>query len=122
MEEHIRLLKTLADPTRLKILKLVLAEELCVCELQSLLAISQPAVSQHLAKLKAVGLVRERKAGMWTYYRGDLARALEGLAAVMDFLRLDPSQVPEMAELAQQRSRMVRAQMCGPAGKGAEPE
>ncbi|MFO7172184.1 MAG: metalloregulator ArsR/SmtB family transcription factor [Bacillota bacterium] len=122
MEEHIRLLKTLADPTRLKILKLVLAEELCVCELQSLLSISQPAVSQHLAKLKAAGLVRERKAGMWTYYRGDLQRALEGLAAVMDFLRLDPSQVPEMAELAQQRSRMVRAQMCGPAGKGAEPE
>jgi len=122
MEEHIRLLKTLADPTRLKILKLVLAEELCVCELQSLLSISQPAVSQHLAKLKAAGLVRERRAGMWTYYRGDLQRALEGLAAVMDFLRLDPSQVPEMAELAQQRSRMVRAQMCGPAGKGAEPE
>lgn len=122
MEEHILLLKTLADPTRLKIFKLILDEELCVCQLQSLLSISQPAVSQHIAKLKAAGLVRERKAGMWTYYRGNLRRATEGLVAVIDFLRLDPSQVPEMAELVLQRSRMVRAQMCGPTGRGADPE
>ncbi len=113
MEEHIRLLKTLADPTRLKIFKLVLNRELCVCELQSLLAISQPAVSQHLAKLKAVGLVRERRAGMWTYYRGDLSRAVSGLATIIDFLHQDPKDIPEMADLAVQCDNLVRSNLCG---------
>lgn len=86
MDHHILLLKTLADPTRLTIFKLVLHDELCICELQSLLGISQPAVSQHMAKLKTAGLVRERRAGMWTYYQGDLARVTQGLQAVGGFL------------------------------------
>ncbi|MFZ5827604.1 MAG: ArsR/SmtB family transcription factor [Bacillota bacterium] len=122
MDDHILLMKTLADPTRLKIFKLILAEELCVCELQSLLGISQPAVSQHIAKLKTAGLVRERKSSMWTYYRGDIQRATEGLGAVIAFLQVDPAQVPEMADLALQRSLMVRAELCGPVKKGADSE
>lgn len=122
MEEHILLMKTLADPTRLKIFKLVLSDELCVCELQSLLGISQPAVSQHIAKLKVAGLVRERRAGMWTYYRGDLQRATEGLGAISAFLQVDLAAIPEMAEIVKQRQAMDRAAMCGPDTRGADSE
>lgn len=122
MDDHIRLMKTLADPTRLKIFKLILDDELCVCELQSLLGISQPAVSQHIAKLKTAGLVHERKSGMWTYYKGDVQRATEGLGAIIAFLKVDPADVPEMAGLALQRSLMVRAELCGPVKKGADLE
>lgn len=122
MEKHIRLMKTLADPTRLKIFKLILAEELCVCELQSVLGISQPAVSQHIAKLKVAGLVRERKAGMWTYYQGDLQRAIEELGAVIAFLKVDPAEVSEMESLAMHRRFMDRAAMCSPGQKGVDSE
>lgn len=112
MNEHIVLLKTLADPTRLKLLKLLLAEELCVCELQELLQISQPAVSQHLAKLKTAGLVSERRAGMWTYYRGDGARLQKALGAFSDFLHADPTTIPALVDEVRRRATLNRVELC----------
>jgi len=118
VDDLIRLMKTLADPTRLTLFKLILTDELCVCELQSLLGISQPAVSQHMAKLKAAGLVRERRAGSWTYYKGDLAEVTARLGAVSAFLAADPGDLPEIADLAQKCKCMDRVGMCGPETKG----
>jgi ArsR family transcriptional regulator len=112
MKDHILLLKTLADPTRLKLLRLTLQEELCVCELQELLQISQPAVSQHIAKLKIAGIITERRAGMWTYYKGDLKRIQSGLAAFATFLTADPARVPEMAGEVARRTTLNRAELC----------
>lgn len=113
MEEHVLMLKTLADPTRLKLFKLILSEELCVCELQPLLGISQPAVSQHIARLRAAGLVRERRAGQWTYYRGDLARVTAALGELSAFLVADPATIPELAEPLARRAGLCRTAMCG---------
>ncbi|HYF95382.1 MAG TPA: metalloregulator ArsR/SmtB family transcription factor [Symbiobacteriaceae bacterium] len=112
MEEQILLMKTLSDPTRLKLFKLILREELCVCELQEILQISQPAVSQHIARLKAAGLVRERKAGMWTLYQGDLQRITAALGAMIGFVAADPATIPEMAELLARRSTCNRVELC----------
>lgn len=118
MNNHILMLKTLADPTRLTIFKLILAEELCVCEITALLSISQPAVSQHMAKLRAAGLVKERKAGMWTYYRGDLPRVTGALGELIAFMAADPATLPEMADIVARKAGLNREEMCGP-GKGA---
>lgn len=97
MEKHVILMKALADSTRLKLLKLIWDRERCVCELQPILGISQPAVSQHIAKLKAAGLVKERRAGMWVYYQADRSRLLEGLEAFKAFLDADLANIPELA-------------------------
>lgn len=113
MEDHLLFLRTLADPTRLKILKLILMEELCVCELQELLQISQPAVSQHITKLKSARLVAERRAGMWTYYRAELSRFLTPLNALRAFLETDPKDIPEMAGETARRGALNRIQSCG---------
>jgi ArsR family transcriptional regulator len=113
MNEQVLFLKTLADTTRLKLLRLILDEELCVCEIQPLLGISQPAVSQHVAKLKAAGLVQERRAGMWTYYRGDRQRLQDGLAAVAGLMEADPLTIPELAEAAARRKGLNRVTLCG---------
>jgi ArsR family transcriptional regulator len=60
----------LSDPTRLRILALLTAEnELCVCELTHALDLSQPMISRHLASLRAANLVSDRRAGVWIYYR-----------------------------------------------------
>jgi len=55
--------KALGEPTRLKIIKLLAERELCVCDLEEVMQISQPRISQHLKVLKHAGLVNERKEG-----------------------------------------------------------
>ncbi|PTX63365.1 ArsR family transcriptional regulator [Melghirimyces profundicolus] len=63
--------KALADKTRLRILALLKEEDLCVGELVEILKMSQPAVSQHVRKLKNAKLVKERRQGQWVYYSLD---------------------------------------------------
>lgn len=55
--------KALGEPTRLRIIKLLSQKELCVCELEQIMQISQPRISQHLKILKQAGLVTERRQG-----------------------------------------------------------
>ena len=65
-----QLFKALSDPTRLRCLVLLMPrQELCVCELTHALGLPQPKVSHHLAALRRAGLVSDRKAGLWIYYR-----------------------------------------------------
>lgn len=63
--------KLLGEPTRLRILHALAAEELCVCDLSALLDISPSAVSHQLRLLRASRLVRGRKAGKMVYYTLD---------------------------------------------------
>lgn len=63
--------KALGDKTRLHILSLLKVEELCVCEIVEILQITQPAVSQHMRKLKTVKLVKERRNRQWVFYSLD---------------------------------------------------
>ena len=60
--------KVLGDPNRLRILSLINVQELCVCEITKVLNISQSNASQHLAKLRSAGLVKERRNAQWIYY------------------------------------------------------
>lgn len=62
-------LKALADINRLKLVACLQQGEVCVCDLVDVVQISQPAVSQHLRKLKEAGIITERKAGTWKHYR-----------------------------------------------------
>ena len=75
------LLKVLADPNRLRLLRLLEAEELTVAELAAITLLAQPRVSTHLARLRDHDLVRDRKAGVQCYYRsnGNLDKALGDL-------------------------------------------
>lgn len=61
-------LKILGDKTRLSIMKVLEGGERCVCELVELYDISQPAISQHLKKMRDIGLVKEKRRGQWMFY------------------------------------------------------
>jgi arsenate reductase len=88
--------KALGDPTRLKLLRLLMERECAVHELVDVLATGQSRVSQHLARLKRAGLVQERRAGRQTYYAAN-AEALLGLdQLLMTFLYTPMDQLPEM--------------------------
>jgi ArsR family transcriptional regulator, arsenate/arsenite/antimonite-responsive transcriptional repressor len=61
--------KALADVTRLRIIGLLRAGEICVCDIHGSLGLPQPTVSRHLAYLRKTGLVEGRKDGLWVHYR-----------------------------------------------------
>jgi len=59
----------LADKTRLKILELLVNEELCACEVMAALDLTQPTTSHHLGILERSGLVTSRREGKWVFFR-----------------------------------------------------
>ncbi|ASR45835.1 transcriptional regulator [Paenibacillus kribbensis] len=61
-------LKLLGDKTRLSMLSLLKEREWCVCEFVDIFDMSQPAISQHLRKLKSQGIVKEERRSQWVYY------------------------------------------------------
>jgi ArsR family transcriptional regulator, arsenate/arsenite/antimonite-responsive transcriptional repressor len=63
------LFKGLADPIRLRIAVLLLDQELCVCDLMGVLQIPQSTVSRHMGRMKAAGLVTDRRSGKWVHYQ-----------------------------------------------------
>ncbi len=97
MERLDRLFKALADPTRLRILNLLLEGPGCVCEMEPGLQVSQPLISQHLAHLRGAGLVVDRRQGMRVNYSvalegregAVLQRCLRGLFGSREEYRLE---------------------------------
>lgn len=79
---HYPALKALGDPTRLQIFDRLTRKPMAVGEIARELPISRPAVSQHLAVLKAAGLVMDRAEGARRVYRVDAA----GLAVIRAWL------------------------------------
>jgi ArsR family transcriptional regulator len=79
-----RIFKALADPTRLRILNLLMEAPLCVCELGQVLQLPQPLISRHLAYLKNAGLVQDHRQGMRVQYSISLdCKDQEGLDAFL---------------------------------------
>ena len=68
MNRLLTTLKALGDETRLKLIHLLLTQDLCGRALARRLGISEAAVSQHLKILREAGLVEGEKRGHWTHY------------------------------------------------------
>ena len=92
IEEQAELFSVLADPTRLKLLKLLLQQRdtdaLCVNVLAFRLGVTQPAISQHLKVLKDAGLVQGEKRGYRAHYfvkQEALKRAQELISQTLQF-------------------------------------
>lgn len=106
------LFKALADATRLRILRLLLAGEVCVCDIHESLKIPQSKASRHLAYLRRSGLVETRREGLWIHYRlGQLADPV--LAAIVDAVKHSLAHVSTVHRDAQRLER--RTGCCVPA-------
>lgn len=64
----IEIYKALSDENRLRMINLLLQRELCVCEIESVLEMSQTNVSRHLLKLRHADVVESEKKAQWVYY------------------------------------------------------
>ena len=97
-----KVFKTLADPTRLRILALLAREELAVHELMEVLEMAQSRISRHLGILREAGLVRDRRDGTFVFYRmaPPDAEAWQGAWGLVDSaLRGDPVAEGDLATL-----------------------
>lgn len=101
--------RALADRTRLRLLNLMGADEVCVCFFVEILKTNQPKISRHLAYLRRAGIVDARREGQWMHYRivepsdPDAARVLKD---VMTWLVND-------SEMQRDRQRLVKI-CCAP--------
>jgi ArsR family transcriptional regulator len=78
-EAKSKVLKALADATRLRILGLLSSREMCVCEVMVALDLTQPTASHHLRILENVGLVKDRKEGKWVFYSIANPKLIKGM-------------------------------------------
>lgn len=104
LEKASMVLKLLGDKTRLSMMKLLEQNDCCVCEFVEIFGISQSAISQHLRKLRDVGLVKEQRRGQWIFY--SLNRDSETYEMLMHILEFIPSQDERIKELEKQGLRI----------------
>jgi ArsR family transcriptional regulator len=69
MTDMLRVFKSLSDRTRLRIIRLLLVKDLCVCELMFVLGMAQSRISHQLRILRDAGLVADTRDGQWIIYR-----------------------------------------------------
>jgi ArsR family transcriptional regulator len=104
-----RLFRALGDPTRLRLINLMAAQEVCVCYFIEVIGAPQPKISRHLAYLRNAGIVATRREGKWMHYRltaPSNPNVASILKHVLDALRQDK-------DLQRDRQRLNRA-CCGP--------
>ena len=104
-------LKAAADPTRVRILKILEGGEMCVCQVIAVLSLGQSTVSKHLFLLRAAGLIRDRRDRKWVHYSldraGDSPYAARMLRNLRGWLNDDPV-------IAKDRERAAMARAIGP--------
>jgi len=107
IEKAAHILKLLGDKTRLTIMAILKKRECCVCELLEVFDMSQPAISQHLRKLKDAGLVKEDRRGQWIYY------SLNPENELYDFIQEILQHIPDQTENIRKIEETNPALRCG---------
>ena len=111
MQDLVKTMKALSDETRLRILKVLLERECCVCEIMQALDISQSRASRNLGILEDAGFLKARRDGVWIVYSMDWQTANRYAASLAKLLRDSPI---SNEVLAQDRERLKHAVRVGP--------
>ncbi len=111
MQNLIKATKALSDETRLRILKVLLERECCVCEVMQALDISQSRASRNLGILQDAGFLTARRDGAWIVYSLDWQTANRYAASLANLLKDSPV---SGEALAQDKERLKHAKRIGP--------
>ncbi|MGE7604029.1 ArsR/SmtB family transcription factor [Peribacillus sp. NPDC097675] len=104
IEVTANILKLLGDKTRLTMVKIMSEHECCVCEFVALFDMSQPAISQHIRKLKDYGIVKETRKGTWIFYSLNSTSSYHSF--IQTVIKDLPSQTFKLEELTTQGKRI----------------
>jgi ArsR family transcriptional regulator, arsenate/arsenite/antimonite-responsive transcriptional repressor len=110
--ELVKIHEALCEPTRLRLVHVLLAGPLCVCHFQAVLDEPQVKISKHLAYLRARGLVTSRREGNWMIY------ALPAKPSAAWRAQLDCLQASAAEEPVFKRDWLHRLRRTGRAGVG----
>ena len=105
--------RALADPTRWRIVRLVLDRALCVCELADILGMPQSSVSSHVQIIRRAGLLVSETCGKWTYFRIERSK-LSALRTVLRHFPVDPQHAADMARAEARLARRETSCCPGP--------
>lgn len=88
LNEQVKLLSALSDPTRLRIIEMLsgTCDSICVCDITTQFDLGQPTISHHLKVLRDAGLVTWEKRGLWVYYSLDRSAFEEVTSYLNDLL------------------------------------
>lgn len=107
------------EKTRLRMLKILLDRELCVCELAELFGVSSSRMSQHLQILRRAGVVGERRDGKWVYYSANREAVESFTRSWRNYLQAGLEEIPELAgEVAALGSEKLKILREGCDGEG----
>jgi len=128
MASIVKILRVVADSTRLRILLLLEREELSVAELQEILAMGQSTISTHLSQLKQAGLVEDRRTGKNSLYRlkrengaGVLTELLTQARAEIAEAKRDQAAVKRVLKKRQDKTRAFFDDVAGRFGRSYVP-
>ncbi len=114
-ENIVNFSRALADPTRWRIVRLVRADALCVCELADILEMPQSSVSSHVQIIRKAGLLESEKCEKWTYFRID-SKFSELIGTLEQFFKSDDAVLKSDATRALTRLA-IRETSCCPGPK-----
>ena len=104
-------MKAIADPTRVRILKILEGGELCVCQVIAVIALGQSTISKHLFLLRAAGLIKDRRDKKWIHYSLD---GKSGNPYARTVLRNIRKWMNDDPVIAKDRDREAHARAIGP--------
>ncbi|WP_096271899.1 ArsR/SmtB family transcription factor [Paucisalibacillus globulus] len=104
MENAASVLKLMGDKTRLTMMKIMDKHDCCVCEFVEIFNMSQPSISQHLRKLRDLGLVKEERRGQWIFY--SMNKKNMYYPFIQQILEHLPSQDDKLQKLEEQGTRI----------------
>jgi ArsR family transcriptional regulator, arsenate/arsenite/antimonite-responsive transcriptional repressor len=110
--EPSRVLGALAEPTRLRIVAILLhVEEICGCDVEAVLGTTQSRASRHLSTLRAAGIVEDERRGAWVYHRL-AARAPRWLRSILEAVHAAVRADPEVGRALDRLERRGRSRDC----------
>lgn len=116
MKDVTKIFKALSDPTRLRILRLLRQQDLCVCEIMAVLGMEQSRISHQMRILRDANLVEDIRQGRWIIYRipGSSRAMVEGLftGRLSERLSDDPKVKEDARKLEECLNRNLRAMLC----------
>jgi len=112
MHNLVRAIKALSDETRIRILRVLMEKECCVCEIMQALDISQSRASRNLGILENAGFVKSRRDGLWTVHFIDVQKAEKYHAT---FIRAVKDALGDSKQVALDLERLKKVLRVGPA-------
>lgn len=107
------MLKALSDRNRLRIVMMLTRKELCVCEIQDILALSVSTVSKHLSILRDAGFILDEKVGKWVIYRLNRTNSEPALSQMMLLLSFSLSDDEQIKSDLEKVATVCRNNLCG---------